>query len=306
MENEIELRHLRYFVAVAEDLHFGHAARRLHIAQPPLSQQIRQLERMVGHPLFVRTSRSVKLTPAGEVLRERARRTLEKVGEDVEAVRRVGRGEDGSLTVGFVESAILSRLPAVLSRYRARYPRVRLRLHEFHTQQLEDALRNGLVDAGLARDAGEEEWMRVEPVVVEPYILVAPAGHRLARHESVAWAELRHEPLVFFERTAGQTAWARAIANFERWGFQPNVVQEAEQWLTVLRLVGAGLGVTVAPRSVAEIAHRDVVWRPLTPAGSPSQLDLIYRRDAANPLVDGFRRLVLDGFAARDEFPGPG
>lgn len=297
IDRDIELRHLRYFLAVAEDLHFGQAAKRLHIAQPPLSQQIRQLERMLGHELFVRTSRSVKLTQAGEVLVERARRTLAKVQEDVEAVQRVGRGEDGSLTVGFVESAILSRLPAVLGRYRAVYPKVQLRLHEFHTRQLVDALRNGLVDAGLARDAGPEDWLQVEPVVIEPYILVVPVGHRLAQQESVSWARLKDEPLVFFERSAGQKAWDRTMENFARYGFQPNVVQEAEQWLTVLRLVGAGLGVTVAPASVAGIAHADVICLKLTPPGGATHLDLVYRKDASNPLVGGFRRLVLEGFA---------
>ncbi|WP_321473042.1 LysR substrate-binding domain-containing protein [uncultured Paludibaculum sp.] len=297
METGIELRHLRYFLAVAEDLHFGQAAKRLHIAQPPLSQQIRQLERMVGHALFVRTSRSVQLTPAGALLVERARLTLAKVQEDVEAVQRAGRGEDGTLTVGFVESAILSRLPAVLRRYRLVHPRVRLRLHEFHTRQLVDALRNGLVDVGLARDAEAEEWMQVEPVVIEPFIVVAPTGHRLARQETATWVELKNEPFVFFERSAGQQAWDRTIENCERHGFQPNIVQEAEQWLTVLRLVGAGLGVTVAPASVAGIAHADVVCRPLAPDGGATHLDLVYRRDTANPLVGGFRRLVLEGMA---------
>ncbi|MBN9662768.1 MAG: LysR family transcriptional regulator [Acidobacteria bacterium] len=308
MNSEIELRHLRYFLAVAEDLHFGQAAKRLHIAQPPLSQQIRQLERMLGHDLFVRTSRSVKLTKAGEVMVERARRTLAKVQEDVEAVQRVGRGEDGSLTVGFVESAILSRLPAVLGRYRAVYPKVQLRLHEFHTRELVDALRNGLVDAGLARDAGTEEWLEVEPVVIEPYIAVVPVGHRLAKEPAIPWTLLKDEPLVFFERSAGQTAWERTMENFARYGFQPKVVQEAEQWLTVLRLVGAGLGVTVAPASVAGIAHADVVCLQLTPPGGATHLDLVYRRDASNPLVGSFRRLVLDGFAETElkdaeEFP---
>lgn len=119
MDEQIELRHLRYFLAVAEELHFGRAAQRLHMAQPPLSQQIRRLEEVIGHPLFVRSSRSVKLTPAGEVLLERARRTLGKVSEDLEAVRSVGRGEVGSLTVGFVGSAVLTAMPSVLRRYRA-------------------------------------------------------------------------------------------------------------------------------------------------------------------------------------------
>lgn len=297
MAELVELRHLRYFLAVAEELHFGQAAKRLHMAQPPLSQQIRQLERILGHALFVRTSRSVELTPAGEILVERARRTLSKVEEDMEAVRSVGRGEKGSLTVGFVGSAMLTRLPAVLGRYRLLYPKVQLKLHEFHTQLLVDALRNGMVEVGLARDAGEEDWLRVEPVFVEPFILVVPKAHRLARQKTVAWAELKSEPFVFFERTAGQQAWDRTVENCERHGFQPNVVQEAPQWLTVLRLVGAGLGVTIAPTSVEGIAAPDVVCRTLTPPGGATNLDLVYRKDASSPLVEGFCRLVREMFA---------
>src|SRR6185295_10299802 len=129
----IELRHLRYFVAVAEELHFGRAAARLNLAQPPLSQQIRKLEEALGHALFTRTSRAVKLTPAGAALLERARYTLRKVVEDVEAVRSVGRGELGFLTVGFIGSAMLTPLPSVLGRYRREYPGVTLRLREHHT-----------------------------------------------------------------------------------------------------------------------------------------------------------------------------
>ncbi|HEX6738117.1 MAG TPA: LysR family transcriptional regulator, partial [Vicinamibacteria bacterium] len=123
---EIELRHLRYFVAVAEELHFGRAARRLHIAQPPLSQQIRKLEEILGHPLFTRTSRAVKLTSAGEALLDRARHTLLKVRDDVEAARSIGRGEIGRLNVGFIGSGMLTSLPAMLGRYRREYPGVTL------------------------------------------------------------------------------------------------------------------------------------------------------------------------------------
>ncbi len=150
MNQNIDLRHLRYFLAVAEELHFGHAAQRLHMAQPPLSQQIRRLEEEIGYPLFLRSSRSVKLTPAGKSLMDRARRTLQKVDEDLEAVRSVARGEVGVLKVGFVGSAMLTRLPAILDTYRRLYSRVQLHLNEFHTSQLIDALRDGSADVALA------------------------------------------------------------------------------------------------------------------------------------------------------------
>jgi DNA-binding transcriptional LysR family regulator len=129
MDEAIELRHLRYFAAVAEELHFGRAAKRLYIAQPPLSQQIRRLEEMVGHPLLIRTSRAVKLTEAGAALLERAKRTLSRVSEDLAFTRRVGLGETGSLRVGFIASAMQTKLPAILNAYRRLYPDVELRLN---------------------------------------------------------------------------------------------------------------------------------------------------------------------------------
>lgn len=140
MDQDVELRHLRYFVAVAEDLHFGRAAKRLHLSQPPLSHQIRRLEELLGHPLFVRTSRSVALTSVGQVYLERARRTLHLVQRDIEETRRVGGGEVGSLHIGFVGSAMLTTLPRIFGEYRARFPRVQLHLHESFTSQVAEGL----------------------------------------------------------------------------------------------------------------------------------------------------------------------
>ena len=153
MDGDIELRHLRYFVAVAEELHFGRAALRLHLAQPPLSQQIRKLEGALGYPLFLRTSRAVKLTSAGEVFLERARRTLRNVQEDMEEARSIGRGEEGFLRVGFIGSAMLTAIPAMLGRYRRLYPKVNLQLHESYTSASMQKLFKGELDAGFLRDA---------------------------------------------------------------------------------------------------------------------------------------------------------
>lgn len=292
MNPNIDLRHLRYFLAVAEELHFGRAAIRLHMAQPPLSQQIRRLEAEIGCPLFLRSSRSVKLTPAGRALVERARRTLQKVDDDLEAVRSVARGEAGVLKIGFVGSAMLTRLPSILDKYRRMYSRVQLHLNEFHTSQLIDALREGSADVALARDTGEADNLQVEHAFIEPFIAVLPKKHPLAGRKSIPISRLRDEPFVWFPRTAGNYAWENAIGILEQQGFHPNIVQEAPQWLTVVRLVGAGLGVTIAPASVAQIVSPDVVWRRLSPSGGSTSIDLVYRMKETSPLVRAFCRLV--------------
>src|SRR5512135_1866521 len=150
----MELRHLKYFVAVAEELHFGRAAERLHIAQPPLSQQIGRLEEILGFPFFQRTSRVVKLTAAGELFLERTRRTLRKVHEDIEEARSVGRGGVGFLKVGFIGSGMLTILPSVPGRYRRQYPKVDLLLSEFYSAGVMRALEDGTIDVGILRDGG--------------------------------------------------------------------------------------------------------------------------------------------------------
>src|SRR5580698_2852488 len=142
LKPDIELRHLRYFVAVAEELHFGRAALRLHLAQPPLSQQIRKLEEMLGYPLFERTSSSVSLTAAGTVFLDRARRTLRNIQRDIEETQSIGRGEVGSLHIGFVGSAMLTTLPTIFRTYREAHPRVRLHLHESFTSRVIEGLAN--------------------------------------------------------------------------------------------------------------------------------------------------------------------
>jgi DNA-binding transcriptional LysR family regulator len=287
----IDLRHLRYFLAVAEELHFGHAAQRLHMAQPPLSQQIRRLEQEIGYPLFLRSSRSVKLTPAGKALLDRARRTLQRVDEDLEAVRSVARGEVGVLKVGFVGSAMLTSLPAILRGYRRMYSRVQLHLNELHTSQLIEALREGSVDVAVARDAGRPLDMHVEQVLVEPLVAVVPKKHPLARLASIPVSRLREEPFVFFPRSSGNYAWENTIRVCVEQGFQPNIVQEAPQWLTIVRLVGSGLGVTIAPASVQEIVVPGVVCRKLSPAGGTTSIDLVYRLDQSSPLVSAFCKM---------------
>jgi DNA-binding transcriptional LysR family regulator len=297
MNPEIELRHLRYFVAVAEELHFGRAALRLHLAQPPLSQQIRKLEGIVGHPLFLRTSRAVKLTAAGEVFLDRARRALSTVRQDLAEVRSVGRGEVGSLRVGFIGSSMLTPLPALLGRYRRKHPKADLQLREAMSSQLMQAILDGTIDVAFLRDGGSLPGLESESLFSEPFVAVLPANHSLAQRKSISAAALRDEPFVFFPQVAGPVAYGKTVSLCEAHGFRPRVVQEAPQWLTVLRLVGAGLGVTIAPACVEKIAAPDAVCVRLRGAHVQSDIELAWRASEDRSIVTAFCRLAREMLA---------
>jgi DNA-binding transcriptional LysR family regulator len=300
MDQDIELRHLRYFVAVAEELHFGRAALRLHLAQPPLSQQIRKLEEILGYPLFLRTSRAVKLTSAGEVFLERSRRTLRNVQEDMEEARSVGRGEEGFLRVGFIGSAMLTAVPSMLGRYRRLYPKVNLQLHESYTSAVVQKLLKGELDAGFLRDGGETDGLRVERLFSEPFIAVLPSKHALAKYKTISPRELGEEPFVFFAPSAGTLAYEKPVSLCEQHGFRPRVVQEAPQWLTIMRLVGAGLGVTIAPACVRQLAAPNVACVNLRGATVKSDIELAYRISEDRAVVEAIVMVARESFPRRD------
>ncbi|HEU4635196.1 MAG TPA: LysR substrate-binding domain-containing protein [Edaphobacter sp.] len=293
---DLELRHLRYFVAVAEELHFGRAAKRLHLAQPPLSQQIRRLEEVIGYRLFQRTSRAVRLTAAGEIFLERARRTLRNVSEDIDEARSIGRGDEGFLRVGFIGSSMLTPLPAMLGRYRSLYPKVQLQLSESYTASIAQSLHRGTVDAGFLRDGGPTEGLHVEALFSEPFVAVLPATHRLAGRSMISPADLREDPFVFFSPMAGALAYEKPISLCEAHGYRPRVVQEAPQWLTILRLVGAGLGVSIAPACVQQIAGPDVWCPALRGARVRSDIELAYRSGEDRAVVRAFSEVARKSF----------
>ena len=297
MNLDIDLRHLRYFVAVAEELHFGRAALRLHIAQPPLSQQIKQLERNLGHPLFLRTSRSVSLTAAGHELLERARRILTRFDEDLSAVRRVGRGEVGALTIAFTGSAILrDPLPEAIRAYRRKYPEVDLRLRELGTMLQIAALRDGSIDLGFLRDPGPFDSLVIQELSREPYLAVLPSRHPLAKMRVVPVCKLRGEPFVFHRRDIGPLAFDRTMAVCEQAGFRPEIVQEAPQWPTVIRLVESGLGVSIAPTCVSKMETMGVVFRPINAKHAFTEVSLGHRNQPLAPTAMEFVRMAREAF----------
>jgi DNA-binding transcriptional LysR family regulator len=297
MDRDVELRHLRYFVAVAEELHFGRAAIRLHLAQPPLSQQIRKLEDILGHTLFTRTSRAVKLTAAGHIFLDRARRTLQNVQEDLDEARSVGRGEVGFLRVGFIGSGMLTPLPNMLGQYRRQFPKVNLQLHESYTSQVVQRLTSGTLDAGFLRDGGPTPGLEIKTLFSEPFLAVLPADHPLATGTIISAGSLRDEPFVFFTPSAGTLAYEKPVSLCEAHGFRPRVVQEAPQWLTIMRLVGAGLGVTIAPACVQQLAAPDVVCLPLRAAKVLSNIELAVQAPEDRAIVKSFARIAETIFA---------
>jgi DNA-binding transcriptional LysR family regulator len=298
MNDKIELRHLRYFLAVSETLHFGRAAEKLGMAQPPLSQQIRNLERHLGYPLFDRTTRGVKLTRVGQFYVERARTTLAKVGDDIEMTRRLGSGQEGALTVGFAGSIMFTGLPKAIRSYRRMHPNVELRLREGATEEQMPFLLDGTLDLGFLRDGEARDGLTMETILREPFVAVLPARHKLAGKSSISPAALKDEPFVLFARRMGALAYDRTVACCEAEGFRPNFVQDAPQWPTVLRLVAAGLGVSLAPACVARITTPGVVFKRVRSRHWTS-IDIGMKAKLDNPATEAFLAIVRKQFSKR-------
>jgi len=260
----MELRDCRYFAAVAEELHFGRAAARLNMAQPPLSQRIRALEEEIGARLFARPSRSVALTPAGEAFWREVRGILALADKAGETARRVALGLSGRLTVGFVNPATDAFLAAALARFRGLAPDVELELREMPTRAQADALIAGRLDVGFLRYAGQDiPGVTVTVVSREPYILALPAGHALARRARAPLAGLDGMPMILPSRGQLPILADAMAAAFARAGATPVAVQEAASKFTMLSLVAAGIGLALLPASVRVWKRRGVVYRDI-------------------------------------------
>jgi DNA-binding transcriptional LysR family regulator len=287
----MELRHLRYFVAVAEESNFGRAAERLRIAQPPLSRQIRDLEREVGAPLFERVPRGVELTAAGRAFLPEARLTLAQAERAQRTAQRAAHGETGRLRVGFVEAATHSGiLPDVLSFFRAHLPSVGLSLFELDPLRQAEAFQDGRIDIGILHSPPLDaaRWLRVEPIYAEPVILALPKTHPLAKRSRVALASLADEPFVGFPRVVAPEIYDDIIASCRRAGFSPRIVQEAAGWHTLASLVSAGIGVGIVPRSIAEFQQAGVVYRTVRALDVEMSLAAVWKRSERSPVRERF------------------
>ncbi|SOB84835.1 LysR family transcriptional regulator [Streptomyces sp. 1331.2] len=283
---ELPLPQLHAFVVLAEELHFGHAAARLGIAQPPLSQQIRRLEEKVGYPLFRRDPGGVTLTPAGRELLPAARRALTDLADALAAARAVGSGEAGRLRIGFSASLALTVLPGLLDTFRQRHPAVRLDVRELTSAPQITALHERTIDVGLLREApADEPELRFRTVLREPFVAVLPAGHPLAGRRTVRLAQLADEPFVLLPREEGPQLYDRITGLCTDAGFTPRIVQHAVEWQTVCALVGAGLGVSLAPAGIRQLRLRGVAYRRIDPGTARTEVAVAWRGNDPNPLV---------------------
>ncbi|WP_440712696.1 LysR family transcriptional regulator [Gordonia sp. FQ] len=283
----MELRHLRYFRAVAEELHFGRAARRLHIAQPPLSQQIRQLEDELGVALLVRSTRRVELTPAGEDYLRRVIEILDGVDAAGRHARRIADGASGHLTIGCVGSATYSLLPRLVRSLREELPGVDVDLRgEMLVPALVDGLRSGALHFAVLRPPADAADLTVEVLRAEPLIVAVPEGHRLAERGSVDLAELAEDDFVVHAGQGRSVLNELAVSLCVAAGFTPFIRHEVAETSTLVTFVAAGLGVALVPEPTAALDIAGVRYLRLGHGGGQLDLAAAYLTSAHSPLID--------------------
>jgi DNA-binding transcriptional LysR family regulator len=281
-----DLRRLRYFIAVAEELHFGRAAHRLNLSQPPLSVQIRTLEREVGTPLLVRSQRRVSLTEPGRVLLEEARRLLSQASATIVRTRRAASGEVGQLAIGFISTVDYSFLPHLVRQFRQRFSGVALTLRELTADRQQALLLAGELDIGFSVLPSAAPELVLRPVFREPLIAAVPASHRLARgRRRVAMRALADDDFILFPRVLAQGLYDLVIDACQRAGFTPRIAQEAVQMQTILGLVAAGLGVALVPACMAKLGRPDVKYLALDRRGTVVETSARWRADNISPAL---------------------
>ncbi|MEM6159389.1 LysR family transcriptional regulator [Erwinia sp. P6884] len=295
----IELRHLRYFIAVAEELHFGHAAQRLNISQPPLSQQIQTLEQQVGARLFARTNRSVQLTVAGQAFLVDARQILHSVTLAADKASRLHRGDEGELRIGFTSSApFISVVSDALFTFRQRHPSVHIQMQEINTRQQLEPLNEGRLDLGVMRNTALPATLQHQLILREPLFAVVHRAHRLAGKASISVTDLASEPFVFFDPSVGTALYSDTLALLARYQIVPDIAQEVGEAMTILGLVATGLGVSILPDSFRRVRLQDLCWIPLLEEDAWSEVWLVWSaRREMRAVMQRMKSLLLQADA---------
>ena len=252
------------------------------MAQPNLSQQSARLESLVGYPLFVRHAKGVRLSPAGEYLRDRSESMMANMQGAMDTARRFGSGDAGSLVVGFCGSVMLTSVAGILRGFRCAYPDITLELKELHVNEQVEMLQKGMLDACFVRDCGDPEQLKSVCLLEEPYVAVVPQDHRLASRRKIDPALLKAEPFILFSPDMAQGAYDRTLDLCVAHGFRPNVQREAAQWTSLATLIGAGLGVSIAPACVATVLVPGVCCIPLI-SKCRTLVEIVFREDSGHP-----------------------
>lgn len=291
----MELRQLKYFIAVAEELHFGRAAERCHIAQPPLSQQIKRLEEELGVTLLERTSRKVSLTPEGTEFLVRALDIFGRIDEAVDRVQSMSRGEEGCLRVGFIGPASLSALPQAIRCFRDANPSIKLEFSAKSTTEQLPMLRSDRLDVAFVRLFGHDvEGLVQQAFLREPYVLALPERHELASFEHVDIKQLDGQPMIFNQRIAQPALYRSLMGSFHKAGFVPNIVQEVNTEQSTIALVATGLGVALVPASSAYDRRAGVVFRPLSGDLPYWEITALWKARKETALLNRFLKVVSE------------
>lgn len=287
-----ELRHLRYFLAVAEELHFRRAAEQLHIAQPALSKQIQQLETAIGIQLFERTNRKVILTEAGAVFYTEVKVIFKSIDNGVELARRAASGEGGELRLTFTAPAMSTVLPSILRTYKRKFPKVKVTLRELATSTQIEALKTGESDCGFFHPTVTISDFTVKEIFTESLGIVLPQSHPLASRKKIGLADFCNDDFILFPRTYNPHLYDRITSVCQQVGFSPNIVEEVSPRSNAISLVAAEMGITFLSQSLSSLCHKDVVYKPLT--GLVPQLKLVYgwRSQNASACLSQFLKVV--------------
>lgn len=288
----MEFRQLKYFITLAEELHFGRAAERLHLSQPALSKQIQALEDDLEIQLFERTKHQVKLTSAGKYLLETAHRVLHDTEQGIQVAKKLTKGEIGLLRIGVTTPALYSIVPELLRKYRNRFPTVELALTGMSTEDQVEALRNRQIDVGFLSPPIREKTLALQVVYEEPYLVALPKSHPLANQEYVSLASLADEPIIFYPRSKGPSLHAQFVRLCGQAGFVPNIVQEVEMPHIRIGLVAAELGVTFIASSIQSLTMAGVIYKTLVDDFLKLQIALAWRQEEQFPGIREFISLA--------------
>ena len=296
----MKLHQLRYFTVLAEELHFGRAAQRLAITQPPLSSAIKALESELGALLFTRDSKRVALTPAGHALRAEVQQGLEQIDRAAATVRAVAAGLRGKLSIGATGSMLYRELPAIVRRFQLATPDVEVMLRELSSSEQIDDLLRGKLDAGFANAATVPPQLAMLPLSTDCFVCCLPNAHPMAANESVCLTQLAHEPFVMFAREVAPGNHDNVVAVFSQAGVHPKLVHAARQWLTVVAMVANGLGIALVPASMARSRMDGVSFVPLAHLPTRATALLAWRPPVTNAALAGFLEIARTELASRD------
>ena len=290
----IELRHLQCFVTLAEELNFARAANRLHISQPPLTRLIRRLEETIGVPLFLRTTRRVELTGAGEAYLPEARAVLEQVKKGIQHAQRAARGEVGEFVIAVEALSVSDVISKSIRVFRQRYPRVNLIVHSLNTDEQADAIREGRVEVGFVVLPMHDESLVHEVISSVPLMVVLPEAHHMNTRKAIRLAELAHEPFIL-SPSDHRCGLLDNVLTVCRWaGFRPHVAQEAREMQLMLSFIAEGMGVSLLPAYVENLRKPGIIFRPIAETDAQVNLATAWRRDSASVLVRIFLDIVRE------------